>query len=128
MKSYSELLRYSTYEDRLRYLRLKDILPGGPGKRFHVRNRKRWDIVRENIIARDLGYDLGVPGMEIKGRIIVHHINPVTDDMICSDDALLYDLENLISVSNESHQYIHYGKFPEQTLPEVRRPGDTKLW
>lgn len=128
MKSYSELIHYSTYEDRLRYLKLEDVLPGAPGKRFHVKNRKRWDIVRESIIARDLGYDLGIPGMEIKGRIIVHHINPVTDDMICSDSALLYNPENLISVSNESHQYIHYGKFPEQPLPEVRKPGDTKLW
>ena len=80
MKSYTDLLSMKTYEERLEYLKLSDILPGAPGKRFHMRNRKLWDRVREKVIARDLGFDLGVPGKEIVGSIIVHHINPVTDE------------------------------------------------
>lgn len=127
MKSYSELMRLQTYEDRLRYLRLDKVIAGAPGKRFHCRNRKKWDKIREEVIGRDLGFDLGVSGREIRGRIIVHHINPVDDDMYCNDSPLLYDLENLISVSNESHEYIHYGKFPDPPKEE-RRPNDTKLW
>lgn len=127
MKSYSELIALPTYEERLRYLKLEETLVGGPGKRFHVRNRKQWERVRQDVIARDLGFDLGIPGREISGRIIVHHINPVTDDMFCADDPMLYDLENLISASNESHEYIHHGKWPDPPV-EPRRPGDTKLW
>ena len=127
IKTYSELITLPTYKERLRYLRLYTILPGGPGKRFHCKNRKRWDAVRHEIIIRDHLFDLGVPGMEIPGIIIVHHINPVDDDMYASDSPLLYDPENLISCSLESHQYIHYGKLPDPPF-EGRRPGDTKLW
>ncbi len=127
MKNYSELLTISTYEGRLKYLKLGDILYGGPGKRFHVRNRKRWESIREEIIGRDLAFDLGIPGMQIDGRVIVHHINPVTDEMLVTDDPLLYDPENLISCSNDSHEYIHYGRWPDKKKGP-RYPGDTKLW
>lgn len=127
MRTYSELILLPTYNERLHYLRLPDILSGGPGKRFHVRNRKKWDLVRQDVIARDLGFDLAVSGKEISGRIIVHHMNPVTDDMICDDDPLLYSMDNLICCSNDTHQYIHYGTIPLPPL-EPRRPGDTKLW
>lgn len=127
MRFYSELITLPTYEERLRYLRLDETLAGGPGKRFHVQNRRRWERVREDIIARDLGFDCGVPGNEISGRIIVHHMNPVDDDMYCTDDQMLYDPENLICVSAASHEYIHHGKWPDSPL-EPRRPGDTKLW
>lgn len=128
MRTYSELIRLQTYKERLEYLKLSDILPGAPGKRFHVRNRRRWDRIRRDVIARDLGYDLGIPGMVISGRIIVHHMNPVTDDMICEDSQMLYDMDNLISVSSDTHEYIHYGKFPLKVPILERFPGDTKLW
>ena len=127
-KSYSSLILLPTYEDRLRYLRLSDILPGGPGKRFHVRDRKRWDKIRKEVVCRDMCYDLGIPGLDIPGAVIVHHIIPVDDEMYAEDSPLLYDPENLISCSIASHNYIHYGKWPDEPLNPIRRPGDTKLW
>ena len=127
MKSYTDLLSMKTYKERLEYLKLSDILPGAPGKRFHMRNRKLWDRVREKVIARDLGFDLGVPGKEIVGSIIVHHINPVTDEMYGTNSPMLYDPDNLITVSRETHDYIHYGTIPQEP-PGPRSPGDTKLW
>lgn len=127
MKSYTDLLSMKTYKERLEYLKLSDILPGAPGKRFHMRNRKLWDRVREKVIARDLGFDLGVPGKEIVGSIIVHHINPVTDEMYGTNSPMLYDPDNLITVSRETHDYIHYGTISQEPLGP-RSPGDTKLW
>ena len=127
MKFYTDLLSMKTYKERLEYLKLSDILPGAPGKRFHMRNRKLWDRVREKIIARDLGFDLGVPGKEIVGSIIVHHINPVTDEMYGANSPMLYDPDNLITVSRETHDYIHYGTIPQEPFGP-RSPGDTKLW
>lgn len=127
-KCYSELILLPTYEERLRYLRLPDILPGGPGKRFHLKDRKRWEAVRKEVICRDMCYDLGVPGFYIPGIIIVHHIIPVDDDMYCTDSPLLYDQENLISCSLPSHNYIHYGKWPDSPNTTERKPGDTKFW
>lgn len=127
MKSYTDLLSMKTYKERLEYLKLSDILPGAPGKRFHMRNRKLWDRVREKVIARDLGFDLGIPGKEIVGSIIVHHINPVTDEMYGTNSPMLYDPDNLITVSRETHDYIHYGTIPREPLGP-RSPGDTKLW
>ena len=127
MKSYMDLLSMKTYKERLEYLKLSDILPGAPGKRFHMRNRKLWDRVREKVIARDLGFDLGIPGKEIVGSIIVHHINPVTDEMYGTNSPMLYDPDNLITVSRETHDYIHYGTVPQEPL-SPRSPGDTKLW
>ena len=127
MKSYTDLLSMKTYEERLEYLKLSDILPGAPGKRFHMRNRKLWDRVREKVIARDLGFDLGVPGKEIVGSIIVHHINPVTDEMYGTNSPMLYDPDNLITGSRETRDYIHYGTIPQEPLGP-RSPGDTKLW
>ena len=69
-------------------MRLSDILPGGPGKRFHVRDRKRWDKIRKEVICRDMCYDLGIPGLDIPGAVIVHHIIPVDDDMYAEDSPL----------------------------------------
>ena len=127
MKSYTDLLSMKTYKERLEYLKLSDILPGAPGKRFHMRNRKLWDRVREKVIARDLGFDLGIPGKEIVGSVIVHHINPVTDEMYGTNSPMLYDPDNLITVSRETHDYTHYGTIPQEPLGP-RSPGDTKLW
>ena len=67
------------------------------------------------------------PGKEIVGSIIVHHINPVTDEMYGTNSPMLYDPDNLITVSRETHDYIHYGTIPQEPLGP-RSPGDTKLW
>lgn len=128
MKNYTELLKIKGYYDRLKYLMLDEIQEGGPGKKFHVRNRKKWDSIRTDILIRDCFYDLAIPGMDIQGRAYVHHINPVTQDMIDRDDPLLYDPENLISVSYDTHYCIHYKRFPIEVPSGDRKPGDTKLF
>ena len=96
-------------------------------QRFY--NSPEWKRIRHQVIVRDNGCDLGVPGREIHGRIMIHHINPLTlDDIEKGNDALL-DLDNLICVSHETHNAIHYGS--EKLLtPELieRRKNDTCPW
>ena len=85
-----------------------------------------WKQTRLQIINRDLGFDLGVFGMYIYDRVIVHHINPVTILDIVNNTSALFDPENLITVSHDTHNRIHYGS-PREDFVE-RTPGDTILW
>ena len=129
MLSYSELINIDSYDERLKYLTLNDLEPGQQGRRFNMRNRKQWENVRETVIGRDSGYDLGLPGVNIAGPVIVHHMNPVTAKMIQENDPLLYDPENLICVSITTHNRIHYGNVED--IPDKyieRTKGDNCLW
>lgn len=72
-----------------------------------------------------MGSDLGVIGYDINGPAYVHHINPVTEEMILNMDECLFDLNNLITCSLETHNSIHY---KEELIINVRQKGDTKLW
>jgi hypothetical protein len=134
MRSYSELVSYSTFEDRFRYLSLR----GQVGEATFGSDRwlnqqfytsRQWRNLRDFIIVRDEGCDMGVPGYEILARPIVHHINPLTvDDIVQGTDAAL-DPENLILVSHTTHNAIHYGDASLLPKPYVpRAPGDTLLW
>lgn len=131
MKTYSELITISTYEGRLEYLKLYDTvdLRGAYGRQFHVKDRRRWDALRVDIVSRDHGCDMAMPGVKIPEweRVIVHHINPVTEDMIKRDDPILYDPENLITVSGSTHNYVHYNTEPEEVWVP-RAPGDNCPW
>lgn len=134
LKSYSELCEFRTLQERFQYLKLN----GAVGEELFGYARylnqefyhgARWRDVREQVIIRDQGYDLGVYGWKIQGHIYVHHINPITLDMLRDDDPILYDPENLISCSYDTHQAITYGL--ENLLPRpivVRRPFDTCPW
>ncbi len=132
MLTYSDLILLPTFEERLEFLKT-DGLPSEVtfdklrylNQRFY--NSPSWKKVRQAVIARDLGYDLAVPGYEILGRVLVHHMNPLLpkDLMLKSERAL--DPEFLITVSHKTHLAIHYGF--EQPQPIVDRySGDTKLW
>lgn len=131
--TYSELLEIPTFEERLQYLQL-DAIPGeytfGPlrdiNQKFYA--SPLWKQVRRAVIARDLGFDLGVPGREIAGRVLVHHINPLTPKDIYYHRDVVVDPENLITVSNDTHLSIHFGFQPIQPIYEERGPGDTQLW
>lgn len=131
--TYSELVELQTFEERLEYLRL-DSKPGemtfGPLRDINQKfyNSRLWKQVRQAIIARDLGFDLGVPGYEIFGRALVHHINPLSPKDIYLHRDSVTDPENLITVSNNTHLSIHFGY--NHVEPEIveRRPGDTRLW
>jgi hypothetical protein len=134
IRSYSELRRYSTIEERFKYL----VLHGSVGhttfgseryvnQRFYT--SREWRRVRNHVIARDLGCDLGVDGYEIHDRVIIHHMNPMIVDDIADGDPSILDPEFLITTTHQTHNAIHYGD--ERLLPKPlveRRRGDTKLW
>lgn len=128
MKSYSELLSFDSFEDRLNYLKLLDNNATSPrhmSMQFYQSNL--WKQVRQQIIDRDMGFDLGVFGIYVPGTVFVHHINPINEnDIIYRTDRLL-NPENLITTSNDTHNLIHYNTVLKEEWVE-RKPGDTKLW
>jgi len=134
IRSYSELRRLETFEERYRYLQLRGQV-GDPtfgfdrylNQRFYT--SKEWRDVRNFVIARDEGLDLGVPGYEIFDKIIIHHMNPmVAEDIVHGNDDIL-DPEFLITTTHQTHNAIHYGDENLLAKPLVeRRPGDTRLW
>lgn len=132
MLTYSELITYKTYEERLEYLRTG--LPTSEisfdklrslNQKFY--NSAMWKRVRSSVIARDLGYDLAVPGMEIIGKILIHHIKPLVPKDIYLMTEYAIDPEFLVTTSYKTHQAIHFGIEPEE-LPLNRQAGDTRLW
>lgn len=135
MKSYSELMDIPTFEGRYRYLRIK----GRVGEETFRCNRHinqqlytkdpRWKVLRSHIIVRDDGCDLAMPDFRIYGKVIIHHINPITVEDFMNNDPIIFDPENVICVSFNTHQAIHYGD--ESLLPQVpivRTKNDTCLW
>ena len=114
IKSYSELIRIPTFEERFEYL----SLDGKVGEDTFGYDRwlnqvfyssKEWRDFRRDIIIRDNGCDLGVEGYEIFGKIIVHHMNPITLDDIMHDRDWIFDPEFLITTVHNTHNAIHYG-------------------
>lgn len=127
LRSYSELITLPTFSERLDYLRLNDYMYDSPRDiSYGFYKSTMWRLFAKSIRQRDLGFDLGVMGIDIRGKIIVHHINPVTEEDILIMSPMLMDPENVISTSVSTHNIIHYGH-KQQELPE-RKPGDTKLW
>lgn len=134
MKTYSQMRVYDTFGDRFEYLMIRGV----PGQDTFGESRwlnqkfyasREWRLVRNRVIARDLGLDLGVEGHEILDRVYIHHINPITPEMLYKFDPWVLDTENLISVSHDTHNALHYGaKPPDRPTFVVREPGDTTLW
>lgn len=133
-RSYRELIRFDNFEERYNYLRLygmvgQDVFGFDRYINQAFYSSKKWRSIRSEVIIRDNGCDLAIPDREIGGTIFIHHINPITLEMFENDDPLLFDLDNLVCVSRETHQAIHYGD--ESLLIKdysPRQPGDTKLW
>lgn len=131
---YSELIRYSAFEDRFDYLNLHGKVGEdtfGSNRYFNQRlyHSPEWNRLRHEIIVRDNGCDLGVQGREIFGQIVIHHMNPITIEMIVEGDPLVFDPENLIAVTPMTHRAIHYGTFdgtPSDYKPRTR--NDTCPW
>lgn len=133
-RSYSELLQFKTFEERFNYLKLAGEV-GDPtfgydryfNQQFY--HSSEWRRARNRIILRDNGCDLGMPDYEIHGRIYIHHINPITKQDVEEFSDNLLDPNNLICVTFDTHNAIHYGD--ERTLPKTpieRAPGDTCPW
>lgn len=137
LKSYSELSRLGTFEERLRYLKLH----GSVGDDTFGFNRyinqnfyksAEWRRVRDIVIVRDQGCDLGDPDHPIRGKIFIHHMNPIDENDIKYSSDILLNPEYLICVSKDTHDFIHYGNDIDEYVnvkePSERKPGDTKLW
>lgn len=134
-RSYSELISLDTFKERYEYLRLTggvgEITFGGHrllNQNFY--RSKEWKSIRDQVIIRDNCCDLAVDGHEIYSKPIIHHINPITIDDIRNKSKWLYDLDNLILVSYQTHNAIHYGSYDLISSNEFkeRTPGDTRLW
>ena len=134
-KSYLELLELPSYEERLRYL----MLNGSVGEETFGDNRYlnqalyhslEWREFRNEIITRENGCDLGIPGLYIPSRAIVHHINPITIEDVINCAPCVFDRNNVILVSKKTHDMIHYSpKVDERNWQFAeRKPGDTRLW
>lgn len=133
-KSYLEMSEFQTFEERLEYL----MLDGKVGEDTFGFDRylnqalyrsKEWRSLREKIIIRDNGCDLGVEGYEINDRILIHHINPITQQDILERDACIFDPNNLVSVSKRTHDAIHYSSSLIVTnKPKIRTVNDTCPW
>ena len=134
-KCYSELMGISDFEERYRYLRIG----GRVGEETFGCNRQinqqlytkdfRWKQLRNRIIVRDDGCDLAMPDFRIYGKVIIHHINPITVEDFMNNNPIIFDPENLICVSFNTHQAIHFGDaslLPQ--VPIVRTKNDTCLW
>ena len=134
IRTYRELLKLNTFQERLDYLKLSSKVGDSTFGYDRYLNQRlyhstEWKTIRNSVIIRDGGCDLGIPGCEIVERIIVHHINPITVDDIVHGIDLVFDPNNLICVSHDTHQVIHFGdKRKTPSLLVERRPGDTILW
>ena len=134
IRTYSELITFPTFEERYRYLRLEgkvgeDTFGFDRWLNQSFYKNPEWRAIRDKIIIRDNGCDLGIPGREIYSRIIVHHMNPITKDDILSRSAFLLNPEYLICTVKNTHDAIHYGD--EGLLikaPIERTKNDTCPW
>lgn len=133
-KTYSKAIAIPNYLDRYRYLKLggkvgEDTFGFDRYLNQVLYRSSEWKRFRRDIIVRDNGCDLGCEGYEIMGRILVHHINPITLKDVNNRDPKIFDPENVICVSHNTHNAIHYGD--ESLLisePIIRTKNDTCPW
>lgn len=134
IRTYSELITLPTFEERYRYLKLD----GKVGEETFGFDRylnqyfytsREWRDIRNHVILRDNGCDLGIQDREIAGLILIHHMNPITVDDILNRSEYLLNPEYLVCTVKNTHNAIHYGD--ERiliTAPVERRPNDTCPW
>lgn len=134
VKRYSELRRIHDFEGRYDYLRLDGAVGQATFGFDRFINQQfyrstQWKHVRNVVIARDLGCDLGIEGYEIHDRVYIHHMNPMTPEQIEHGDADILDPEYLVCVTHRTHNAIHYGDKKLLSLPFVERTrNDTIPW
>lgn len=134
IRSYSELSKLKTFEERFQYLRLNGQVGSETFGFDRYLNQmfyrsQKWKSIREYVFIRDGGCDLGIEGHDIYGRYIIHHMNPITLRDIEHESDLLIDPEFLISTIHNTHNAIHYGdENILVTAPIVRTKNDTCPW
>lgn len=134
IKTYSELITFPTFKERYRYLRIGGVVGQETFGFDRYLNQlfyksPEWLSVRDQVIFRDSGCDLGIPGREIYSKILVHHMNPITKEDILKRSDLLLDPEYLICTVKRTHDAIHYGD--DSILwsdPVERSRNDTCPW
>ena len=133
-RTYSELVSLSSFEERFEYL----VLNGSVGASTFGFDRyinqafyrsSEWKHVRNIVILRDNGRDLGVPGYEINVGVLIHHINPIAPEHLMGHEEWVLNPDYLITTTHNTHNAIHYGNRSLLTPRYAERiPGDTKLW
>lgn len=134
IRTYTELIQLPTFKERYDYLRLGAIVGQDTfgfdrylNQKFY--HSKEWQQIRRDVIIRDEGRDLAMPGYEIQNGICIHHMNPITVQDINDATSFLLNPEYLVCVTDRTHKAIHYGDaslLPQ--LPVERRPNDTCPW
>lgn len=134
IRRYSELSRLETFEERFDYLNLQGYVGESTfgydrwiNQRFY--GSREWKQVRDFVILRDEGCDLGVDGYELHTGLLIHHMNPMTPDAIAHGDEDILNPDYLITTSKHTHNAIHYGNKSMLKKPYVERTrNDTRLW
>ena len=134
IKTYSELITIPTFEERFEYLQLK----GSVGKDTFGYDRHlnqvlyrspEWKRLRNQIIIRDCGCDLACEGYDIHSKVLIHHLNPITVEDVLARSRKVFDPDNLVCVSHNTHNAIHYGDVDLlATGPIIRTKNDTCPW
>ena len=134
IRTYSELITIPTFEERFEYLRLK----GSVGKDTFGYDRylnqvlyrsPEWKRLRNQIIIRDGGCDLACDGYDIYNKVLIHHLNPITVEDVLARSRKVFDPDNLVCVSHNTHNAIHYGDMDLLvTGPIIRTKNDTCPW
>ena len=134
IRTYSELITIPTFEERFEYLQLK----GSVGKDTFGYDRylnqvlyrsPEWKRLRNQIIIRDAGCDLACDGYDVYGKVLIHHLNPITVEDVLTRSRKVFDPDNLVCVSHGPHNAIHYGDVDLLiTRPIIRTKNDTCPW
>jgi len=133
-KTYRELICLPTFEERYDYLRMGGVIGRDTfGFDRHLNQAlyrsKEWQRIRDQVLTRDEGCDLGMDGYPVPAKPIVHHINPISIEDIEARSPKVFDLNNLITTSHNTHNAIHFGDASLLPKPPIeRRQGDTSLW
>ena len=134
IRTYSQLKRLQTFEERYDYLKLGGVVGEDTFGFDRYMNQnfyrsREWKRARDEVIMRDNGCDLGVDGHEIRGKILIHHMNPITSEDIHRVSDYLLNPEYLICVTHRTHNAIHYGdESLIVTAPIERTQNDTCPW
>ena len=133
-KTYTEMCSLPTFEERFRYLQLNGAVGSATFGSARYLNQALyksdlWKRTKRKVILRDNGCDLGIEGREIMDKVYVHHINPISAEDILNRNPVIFDPENLVTVSLNTHNAIHYSSEDILVkLLEERKPNDTCPW
>ena len=134
IRTYSELIAFPTFEERFKYLQLNGQVGESTFGFDRYMNQvfyrsQKWKSIRDFVIIRDCGCDLGVEGYDIHGKIIIHHMNPLSMRDIETESDFLLNPDFLICTTHNTHNAIHYGDEKLLvTAPIERTKNDTCPW